>query len=82
MYMLFKNKRPVGNIKFDSYEKCRQWARKLARKQPMPTLIDEELEGVWAGDVADFGMALPVDVSRIMYRTPTLMDYGYSIRRI
>lgn len=71
MYMLFKNKRPVGNIKFDSYEKCRQWARKLARKQPMPTL-----------DVADFGMALPVDVSRIMYRTPTLMDYGYSIRRI
>lgn len=71
MWMLFKNKRPVGNIKFDSYEKCRQWARKLARKQPMPTL-----------DVADFGISLPVDGSRIMYRTPTLMDYGYSIRRI
>lgn len=72
MYMLFKNKRPVGNIKFDSYEKCRQWARRLARKQPMPCVDFFE-----QGD-----QALIVDLSRALWRTPTLSDYGYSIRRI
>lgn len=70
MYMLFKNKRPVGNIKFDSYEKCRQWARKLARKQKMPeTYID------------NVGYVI-TDLSRAVWRTPTLEEYGYSIRRI
>lgn len=69
MYMLFKNKRPVGNIKFDSYEKCRQWARKLARKQPMPTF-------------GAFEMNFPVDVSRVIWRTPSIGDYGYTIRRV
>lgn len=68
MWMLFKNKRPVGNIKFESYEKCRQWARKLARKQPVA--------------MDDLVPWLPRDLSRMVWRTPSIGDYGYSIRRI
>ena len=30
--MLFQNNRPVSNLKFTSYEKCRQWARRLVRR--------------------------------------------------
>lgn len=67
-FMLFKNNRPVGNKKFATYELCRQWARKLARKQP-----------VVADDIFPW---LQKDFSRMLYRTPTLGDYGYEIRRI
>lgn len=75
MYMLFKNNRPVGNKKFGAYEQCRQWARKLARKQPMPK----------SGSLTPFGMPtlyIPSDISRLLWRTPTLSDYGYEIRRV
>ncbi len=34
MYIVFKNSRPAGNKKFSTYERARQYARKLARKQP------------------------------------------------
>jgi hypothetical protein len=72
--MLFKNNRPVGNKKFESYEQCRQWARKLARKQPMP-----ETPALFNG----FGaVPLPADLSRWLWRTPTLSDYGFSIRAV
>jgi hypothetical protein len=70
MYMLFKNNRPVGNKKFTAYEECRLWARKLARKQPMPT------------QTSFFGIEQFADVSRWLWRTPTLSDYGYEIRRV
>lgn len=33
MFMLFKGTRPVSNLKFESYEKCRQWARRLLRSK-------------------------------------------------
>lgn len=75
MYMLFKNKRPIGNVKFTSYEKCRQWARKLARKQPVVLGADVEIGG-------GFYKGVPVDRSRWYYRTPTLADYGYSVRKV
>ena len=70
MYMLFKNKRPVGNVKFPSYEQCRQWARKLARKQGMFVAKDAR------GFVTDF------DASSLYWRTPAIGDYGYSIRKV
>lgn len=73
--MLFKNNRPVGNKKFEAYEECRQWARRLARKQPMPK----------SGSLTPFGLqpiTIPMDISRWLWRTPTLGDYGYSIRRV
>lgn len=72
MYMLFKNNRPVGNRKFDAYEQCRQWARKLARKQPMPIYKNDIFAAV----------DIPQDLSRWLWRTPTLSDYGYEIRRV
>lgn len=70
MYMLFKNKRPVGNVKFDSYEKCRQWARKLARKQ-----------GIHVVKTID-GFITDMDASALYWRTPAIGDYGYSIRKV
>lgn len=74
MYMLFKNNRPVGNKKFNSYEKCRQWARKLARKQEEPTRNIQMVD--------DMILNLPSDWSRLIWRTPTLSDYGYAIKRV
>ena len=32
-YMLFKGKRPISNKKFEKYEQCRSWARKLIRSK-------------------------------------------------
>jgi len=34
MYIVFKGSRPAGNKKFSTYERARQHARKLARKNP------------------------------------------------
>lgn len=46
MYMLFKSGRPISNLKFDSYEKCRSWARKLLRRQDyfLRTFDDNDYE--------------------------------------
>ncbi len=72
MYMLFKNNRPVGNKKFENYESCRQWARKLARKAPAPTIPM----------LFDTNISIPADLSRWLWRTPTLGDYGFTIRNV
>lgn len=34
MYIVFKGSRPAGNKKFQTYERARQYARKLIRKLP------------------------------------------------
>lgn len=34
MFMVFKNGRPAGNKQFPTYERARQYARKLCRKNP------------------------------------------------
>lgn len=34
MFMVFKNGRPAGNKQFSTYERARQYARKLCRKNP------------------------------------------------
>lgn len=75
MYMLFKNNRPVGNKKFNTYEMCRQWARKLARKQPNPI-------GSFGNVYGHEPFKFDLDWSRTMWRTPTLSDYGYSVKRV
>jgi hypothetical protein len=67
MYMLFKNNRPVSNIKYPTYEKCRQWARRLARKSTQRGF--SKLGGM-------------VDMSDVLWRTPSLDMYGYSIRKV
>ena len=33
MYMIFKENRPQGNKKYETYEKARQAARKICRKK-------------------------------------------------
>ena len=33
MYMIFKENRPQGNKKYDSYEKARQAARRICRRK-------------------------------------------------
>lgn len=40
MYMVFKAGRPQGNLKFKTYERARQWARKLCRKANERSLFD------------------------------------------
>lgn len=39
-YMVFKNNRPAGTLKFASYEAARQYARKLCRRQKQRSLFD------------------------------------------
>ena len=39
-YMVFKNNRPAGTLKFPTYETARQYARKLCRKQAQRSLFD------------------------------------------
>lgn len=73
MYMLFKNNRPVSNKKFSTYEKCRQWARKLARKTDLPLNLNLETGVI---------TKLTTDQSRIDWRTPALKHYNYAIRRV
>lgn len=46
MYILFKNNRPAGNKKFQTYEAARQHARKLARKNT----LWKEFDSIWAGN--------------------------------
>jgi hypothetical protein len=39
-FMVFKNNRPAGTLKFASYEAARQYARKLCRRQKQRSLFD------------------------------------------
>ena len=58
MYIVFKNSRPAGNKKFSTYERARQYARKLARKTTNWDIVRNIESAGYNPALSDFGYSV------------------------